>query len=529
MKVISLVLSGCLLTGGILSAQYPTPDETGKRIQDLGSHQNMSVSVLTRTVGGNDIFVITAGEGKTEEKPAVAVIGGVTGTARYSVEMVLRMAEKLAASKAGLMNNVTFYFFPDMAPDAGAGYFSSPRCERLENDTPVDDDRDGKTDEDGYDDLNHDGMITWMRIRDTIAGEWIIHPGNPDIMIKADPSKNEKGQYILMREGFDNDHDGEINEDSDGGVIFNKNFSFNYPGFTHGSGINTMSENETRALAKFLFDHWNIFAVLAIGPDNNLTGYNDLKADLIDKSIPSAVSSPDKPYFEKVVRIYNEAVNLPEKTVSPPSGGNLLSWAYFDYNRFAFSTPAWSVPKAKDDRGSAEYDYLEWKGSSDDSNDLVKWEPVDHPDMKGKTVEVGGLKPFVVSNPPVSAMDSLADMHFNFLTSLAALHPALTIRVDKVITRGDDIFQVEAEITNSGGLPTMTQLAENSRWVKKIRVEMKTGSGNELSGGQRVFLFDRLDPGETKKLIWIVEGRGKVTLSAGSPQTGFSDRIIELN
>ena len=484
------------------------------------------MDILTRTAGGHDIYVITTGSGDTGNKPGVAIIGGVTGPARYSTELVLRMAERMAGS--ALTDKVTFYFFPDMTPDAGSAYFSSPRYERERNAVPVDEDHDGKTDEDGYDDMNGDGIISWMRVRDTVTGSWIIHPGNPMVMVKADPAKNESGKYILMKEGFDNDGDGKINEDVEGGVIFDKNFSFNYQDFSPGSGINTLSEKETRALAKFLFDHWNIYSVFAIGPGNNLSDYNDLGVDLHDKSLPATVSKADKPFFERMVKVYNENVNLPERSVSPPEGGDLLSWAYFHYNRFAFSTPAWNIKKEKDDHGSTEYDYLSGKTAGDVSGESKEWEKIDHPDFPGRTVEIGGIKPFAIANPPNSAMDSTTDNHFKFLTELAALHPELSIDVKRVIGRGDNIFQVEAEVMNSGGFPTMPELAVKSRWLKKVRVELKTNPGGEITGGRQVILFDRIEPGETRKLNWIIRGGGIVTISAGSPQTGYVNRIVEL-
>ncbi len=504
MKIIPFLLTGGLLLSEALFAQYPAGDQIRQRLEHLSARKNADLAVLTKTAGGNEVYVITVGTGKTGDKPAVAVIGGVTGPARYSPELLLRMAEKMAKDDNPLLDEVTFYFFPDMSPDAAAHYFSSPAWERFENATPVDDDHDGKTDEDGYDDMNGDGMITWMRIRDTVTGTWITHPLCPSVMIKADPAKNEKGKYLLMHEGYDNDHDGKINEDGAGGVIFNKNFSFNYPGFSQGSGINSFSENETRGLAKFLFDHWNIYAILAIGPDNNLSTYNDLKVALIDKSVPSSVDSEDRPYFERMVRVYSERVKLPDASVKPPDGGDLLSWAYFHYNRFAFSTPAWNLPKADGDRGSAEYDAL----VSTHTADTVRWTEITHPDFPGKTVEIGGMKPFVTLDPPGSAMDSTADGHYRFLTDLARLHPGLEIRVKKVISRGDHIYQVEAEMVNSGGLPTMTHFAKDSKWVKKVRVDFDAGPGNQLAAGRKALLFDRIDPGEVKALNWIVNGRG---------------------
>jgi hypothetical protein len=49
-----------------------------------------------------------------------------------------------------------------------------------------------------------------------------------------------------------------------------------------------------------------------------------------------------------------------------------------------------------------------------------------------------------------------------------------------------------------------------------------------VAGGRKTFLYDRILPGETVKSSWLITGKGKVTLSAGSPQTGTATREVEL-
>ena len=80
------------------------------------------------------------------------------------------------------------------------------------NASPWNDDMDDQADEDGPDDLDGNGFITEMRVKDP-AGEWMPVEGEPRLMRKADPSKGEKGIYKLYVEGIDNDGDGEYNED----------------------------------------------------------------------------------------------------------------------------------------------------------------------------------------------------------------------------------------------------------------------------------------------------------------------------
>ncbi len=528
MKTPSIVLLLSALPG-LLSAQYSTHEQLSARIKKLEAGSPLiSTTTLTVTTGGREVYLIRAGSGIADSKPAVAVFGGTDGSLPYTPGLVMQMAERLVADHAALLDKVTVYFFPNVSPDATEQYNAPLRYERIRNRAPVDDDRDGRTDEDGYDDLNGDGMITRMRVADPVKGDYIVHPGNPAVMVKADVSKGEKGGYLLLMEGFDNDKDGKINEDLPGGTLFNRNFSFNYPYFGEAAGENAFSEPETRAVAEFLFDHWNIFAVLCIGRENNLSEYSDLAAALADKQVPAAVPEKDKPYVESVVHAYKQRVHLADSAKVNPTGGDLLSWAFFHYNRYAFSTPAWNVPKDKNDRGVRDFEYLKWAAARNLPDPALPWKAVSHPDFPGQTVEVGGLRPFAAADPPQAYLDTAAIQHTEFLCDLAEMHPALTFNRVRVTPNGNQVYLVEAEITNTGLLPTMPVLAVNSRQVKKVRLELTPGKGQTVAGGRSTFLVDRILPGETVKTSWLITGKGTVTLRAGSPQTGTATREVEL-
>ena len=82
---------------------------------------------------------------------------------------------------------------------------------------------DDREDEDGAEDLDGNGIITMMRVKDP-EGEWLPLEGEPRLMKKADPAKGEKGIFKLYPEGLDNDGDGQYNEDGPGGVNVGVNF-----------------------------------------------------------------------------------------------------------------------------------------------------------------------------------------------------------------------------------------------------------------------------------------------------------------
>ena len=66
-----------------------------------------------------------------------------------------------------------------------------------------------------WSDLNGDGQITTMLVADP-EGSWLLTEDEPPLPKQADTAKGEKGLYLKMTEGQDDDGDGHFNEDSAG-------------------------------------------------------------------------------------------------------------------------------------------------------------------------------------------------------------------------------------------------------------------------------------------------------------------------
>ena len=237
--------------------------------------------------------------------------------------------------------------------------------------TETDDDRDGTLNEDGFDDLDKNGKITWMRIESPI-GDYRVHPDDSRILIKADPSKGEKGKYLLIPEGLDNDKDDEFNEDGPGGVVLNKNLTYKHPSFTPGSGEFPASEKEARALLDNLFELFNVYAVVSFGNNNNLSSPLTYNAANANQRITAGWLEPDVKVNTMASELYNKISSMKDAPKTNAAGGDLLSWAYYHYGRYSFSTPGWCVPKTKPDTTKKEKaftiedagaNYLRWAHS----------------------------------------------------------------------------------------------------------------------------------------------------------------------
>ncbi len=542
-KITASLLSFFLL-GSNVNAQsgYSNFNRQSARLNVLvkDNPQLVKLRSIAKTAGGKDIWMMTIGSGNTENKPAIAIVGGVEGNHLLGTELAIGFAEKLLGNKtdsiADLLSKTTFYIFPNMSPDAMEQYFAPLKYERQGNASVTDDDRDGKTDEDGYDDLDGNGKITMMRVESPI-GEYKVNPEDPKGLVKADLTKGEKGKYILFTEGIDNDKDGNFNEDGEGGVWFNKNLTYKHPSFTQGSGEFPVSETETRALLDQLYQLFNVYAVVSFSSNNNLSvpfSYNSANAA---QRIPSGYLEQDAKVNAIVSDLYNKATNMKDAPKSSPAGGDLLSWAYYHYGRFSFSTPGWFIPKPKADTTKKEkplavsdsvVSWLRWAATQNIQSDYTEWKKIQHPDFPNQNVEVGGVDPFVLTNPPYNIVADITDKHTGFIIRLAGMQPRIDITNIKTEKLGNGVTRITATVMNTGVLPSHSKLGERSYWVKRINVKLNTGPNQSVLSGRKIQVLNSLEGYSSKELTWLVKGTGKLEIEAGSPTTGSKKTEITL-
>ncbi len=555
-----LLLCMALLFGGSLQAQsdYSNRQQLAQRVSALAKNypQYAKAQSLAKTVGGSDVWLVTIGTGQTDQKPAIAVVGGVDGKHLLGVELAIGFAEKLLANAQSdsirqLLEEQTFYVFPNMSPDATEQYFASVQYERSGNARTTDDDRDGQSGEDGYEDLDGDGKITFVRVADP-TGTHIVNPDDPRSLIPADIAKGQRGQYLVFGEGIDNDKDGQLNEDGEGGVHFNKNATYNYKNFLPGAGEHAVSEVENRALFDFLYDAFNVYAVVAFGPHNNL-------------STPEQVGRSEQPQQPQLSRrpggrkitswsaedikasayasaIYNSITETKDAPRTAAGDGNFVDWAYYHYGRFSFSTPGWWVPQVKADsaargRGPAPAGgstadpvaaYLKWADAEGITNNFTDWKAISHPDFPGKTVEVGGVHPFVVTNPPYQLVDGIVSKHTDFVIALSGMAPKIDIVDVKTDKLDNGLTRITLKVFNTGLLPSLTQVGERSYFLKRIAVNVQTTGSQQVVSGRKLQTLGAIAGRGTAELSWVVQGNGKLTIEVGSVSTGTKAVEVSL-
>lgn len=502
-----------------ISAQYSDHSSLVSRIESL-ARANPAIctsSSLVRTVGGRDIIVVTIGTGDKDSKPGIAVIGGTRGDYLLGREIAVRLAEKLTSDHKTLLESVTFYIFPDVSPDATAQFFAPLKYERQVNAHKTDDDRDFVTDEDPLEDLDNNGVITFVRVEDP-AGNFVVNPDDNRLMVKADISKGETGGYLYFTEGIDNDDDGSFNEDGPGGVNFNRNFTYDYEEFGLNAGLHPVSEPETRAVADFLYDKFNIYAVLAYGPQDNLGQPMKNGPRSQDRRITSIMEG-DEPLNKLMSDKYHELTGLKGAPPSQPTPGNFMDWAYYHYGRYSFSTPGWWFPAEKGKNAEAEF--LKYAEKNDMKDVFIPWKEISHPGFPGKNSEIGGIRPFVMVNPPNDSVEVIIQRNIDFITTMAGMHPELFFSDLSTEKAGDDIYRIKVKVTNKGVFPTMAEVGLNNTFTRLMNISLVTTKGQEIISGRKSQRMNRLSGGESSEFSWLIRGRGQVKITAGAVNTGI--------
>lgn len=292
---------------------YHPPSEVNKLIKTLtDTHSGIAkLHKIAVSPGGTPLYLVEAGPEtgrKHKTMPAVFAVANMEGTVPVATEAAIHLLRSVL-EQPEVRKDKTWYILPMGNPDAAARYFKKPLERNPRNNRPHNDDMDDRTDEDGVEDLDGNGIITKMRVKDP-EGPWIPVPGEPRLMKKADGIKGEKGVYKLYTEGIDNDGDGRYNEDGPGGVNTGINFPHLFKFFTEDGGPWAGSEEETFNLFKFIYRRPEIAMTLCLGETNFCMvpprGGRSGSADLSKIKIPERIAKrmnmdPEKTYSMKEI------------------------------------------------------------------------------------------------------------------------------------------------------------------------------------------------------------------------------------
>lgn len=506
---------------------------------------------IGKSYKGRDLWCLTITDFKTGDahrKPAMYIDGNIHSNEVQGSEFSLYTAWYLTESFADtrfireLLADKTFYIVPTINPDARDNFFHeantahSPRSGLI----PVDNDRDGVTDEDGYDDLDGDGHIVMMR-RKNPNGRWKQDAVDPRKMIQAGPE--EKGNYELLGvEGIDNDGDGFVNED---GYTFeydpNRDWGWNWqPNYIQGGAYRyPFSLPENRAVMEFVMKHPNIAAAQSYHNSGGMILRGPGAAEDIGT------------YDQDDIRIYDVLAKKGEQLVPGyrylvvykdmySVYGGELDWLYGGRGIYTFSNELWTsylmYNKGNDDGPPSEdlsyqFDrYLLFKDA------FVEWHMYDHPQY-GK-IEIGGFKKNFGRMHPGFLLES--DAHRNMSFSIFHCYQTPKLAIDSIMEKdlGDGLKEVTAIISNERIIPTH---ASQDVKYKIEKPDLISLSGANVLAGMVVQNRDLNITAEQKNnpsvievanipglgvvtVRWIVQGAGKYTITVASRKGGVVSR-----
>ncbi len=488
----------------------------------------LTIEWIGKSVQGRDLLLVTLAdpEGrKAAEKPAMYIDANVHGNEIQGTEVILYTIWYLLEQKGrlervdDLLDRVAFYFMPTVNPDARHAWFHGPSTPHTPRTglRPVDNDRDGRADEDGPDDLDGDGSITNMRKKVAQGGTHRLDPEDPRRLVRVAPG--EEGDYLRLGwEGIDNDDDGLVNEDGPGGYDMNRNFPGDWrPSFIqHGAGDYPLCFPETRAVADFVLDHPNIAAaqsyhntggMILRGPGHKAEGpYPRRDIGVFDRLGEDG---------ERILPHYDYRILYADLY---PVRGGFVTWLYEGLGIFAFTNELWNSSQYSG-KTEEEVDHEDETARArrrrerlrfDDEVELGRhfqpWRPFRHP-LYGD-IEIGGMTKASSRVPPVFMLEELCHRNMAFTLHHAAEMPRLSIGEPFVTDLGGGVFRVRAEVDNQGLIPSISEQARRSRIGLPDFFSIEVTGGTVTGGGRlegEAFL-ERVVPAEQRPDRLSIEG-----------------------
>ncbi len=137
---------------------------------------------------------------------------------------------------------------------------------------------------------------------------------------------------------------------------------------------------------------------------------------------------------------------------------------------------------------------------------FVAWTKAKHPDLG--EVEIGGFKPYAVTNPPPAKLAELGASHAKFVVHLASLFPRVKVAAFEAVGHGGGVFRLKAEVENAGFWPTSLAHGQTARAVKPTLVQLGVDPGAVLSGSAKTSFLPTLPgSGGRAKYEWLVRGK----------------------
>lgn len=553
--------------------QYYSLDQVYEALRALNKAypQLTTLETVGKSEEGRPIMALTINNPKTGaalDKPGMYVDGNMHGNEIQGGDISLYLLDYMLGNygknleMTRLVDKVCFYVVPVVNVDGRFHFMtdantpSSNRSLRI----PVDDDRDGLFDEDNADDLDGDGNICTMRMKDPF-GQYKTDPEDARLMVRIKPG--EKGEWTMLgEEGLDNDGDGRVNEDGEGYVDPNRNWGFDWapPYVQGGSGEYPFSGVGLKGLAEWTMTRTNIAFAWSFHNNGGMILRGPSRKGLGEYP-PQDVAVYD--YLgkqgERIIPGYRYMISWKDLYTTYGDSGEWITQvmgAYFYCSEvFQGESEAFKGVSERPEPGSPREEAVRGifsPGVTDRerikfSDNVVQgelykpWKPFKHPDYGD--VEIGG---WVKMSSRLGAPFMIKDLvHRNAMAVLfTAKHvPDVSFEVSEVKALGGNLYRVRTRLANPKAMPTMSYLAQKANLYPKDMLKVSGAGAKVVAGGvlldpYRDQVAYKKDKPELQFLVvpgfgkvehqFLIEGKGEVTLKYESQHGGKLAKTVKL-
>ena len=506
----------------------------------------VKVSSIGKSYQGREMWVLTVTDfkkGKPEDKPAFYMDGNIHSNEIQGTEMAMYTAWYLAESFASvgfikeLLADKVFYIVPTINPDARDHYMKEPNTPHSPRSgvIPVDNDRDGLINEDGFSDLDGNGHITQM-IRKSPTGRYKKDPSDPRRLVQV--KVDEIGEYeILGSEGVDRDGDGRVGEDGTGYYDPNRDWAWKWqPNYIqNGAYKYPFSLPENRNVRDFVMAHPNIAGAQSFhnsggmllrgpGAEEDAGTYN-----AEDSRIYDAIGKKGElliPGYRYMI-VYKDLYT---------AWGGELDWFYGGRGIYTFSNELFTSSMMFNKQNGGQEESYEFDKSLLFGDAIIEWKEYNHPQY-GK-IEVGGVKKNFGRADPGFLLESDAHRNMAFCIYHAYSMPKLVVEEISEKSLGGGLTEITAVITNKRMMPTHASqdlkfkierpdyiTLEGAKVIAGMIVEDRDmNEAHEQKTNPSTIEVENIPGMESVTVRWIVSGGKNYTIKVDSKKGGVTSR-----
>ncbi len=503
---------------------------------------------IGKSTEGRDLWCleVTARRvGDPKRKPGMYIDGNIHGNEVQAGEAVAYTAWYLCHQYGrldrvtALLDNYIFYLVPTVNPDGRDRWLRD--CTGARNSrggsAPVDGDRDGTINKNEYEDLDGNGCITQMRIKDP-QGRWKKHPDYPEyLMVRAKP--DEPGEYTLLGwEGLDKDGNGRIDTGGLGSYDLNRNYPYDWqPEYIQfGSMHYPLSQPETRAVADFVLAHPNIAAAQCYhnsgGEILRGPGHEGGEMKKADERLLEIIGQRG----ERILPYYRSIITWKDLYTT---WGDEDTWLYGGRGILAYTNEMWTEKNLyKGNQPTSNEDEAEFLKQVLLGDGVVPWKPYKHPTFGW--IEIGGLKKEWGRTPPSFLLEEELHRNMAFTLYHAGTLPLVRISDVNVTPLGGRLFNVWVTIENQRLMPTRTAQDVDHHISPPDIVSIQGDDIKVVSSGRVTDRFfkrveaveyrpERVEletiPGmEAARVQFLLQGSGRFTVTFDSARGGLLHR-----